>query len=70
MSECKVVKESTKLGFGLPEQNDGKCEGYTADESGLPIMPCLGCKRCTINQILAEVEKYAQIFYIVQPYDR
>ena len=49
IEECEVIKRATELGLGIPEQNDGKCEGYASDENELPIMSCCACEHCTMN---------------------
>lgn len=49
IEECEVIKRAIELGLGKPEQHDGKCEGYVADENELPIKTCCGCECCTMN---------------------
>ena len=44
IEECEVIKKAIELGLGKPEQHDGKCEGYVADECELPIKDCCSCK--------------------------
>lgn len=49
IEECEVIKRAIELGLGKPEQHDGKCEGYVADECELPIKACCSCECCTMN---------------------
>lgn len=49
IEECEVIKRAEELGLGIPEQNDGKCEGYASDENELPIMSCCACEHCIMN---------------------
>jgi hypothetical protein len=50
LENCNVIKEAIALGVGMPNQYEGKCEGYDAENREEPLKRCKCCKLNTMYE--------------------